>query len=51
MNVNVLQQKKWFYQISSVQSDVKGRKCFQYKKMLKDSNDSIELQIIGKKII
>ena len=37
------------YQISSEQSDVKGQKFFQYKKaMLKDSNDTIETEIVGK---
>ena len=39
------------YQISSEQSDVKGQKCFQYEKaILKDSNDSFEIQIVGKKL-
>ena len=39
------------YQISSEQSNVKGQKFFQYKKaMLRDSNDTIEIQIVGKKL-
>ena len=39
------------YQISSEQSNVKGQKFFQYKKaMIKDSNGTIEIQIVGKKL-
>ena len=39
------------YQTSSEQSDVKGQTFFQYKKAkLKDSNDTIEIQIVGKKL-
>ena len=39
------------YQISSEQSDAKGQKFFQYKKaLIKDSNDTIEIQIVGKKL-
>ena len=39
------------YQISSEQSNVKGQKFFQYKKaMLRDSSDTIEIQIVGKKL-
>ena len=39
------------YQISSEQSDVKGQKFFQYKKaMIKDSNGTIEIKIVGKKL-
>ena len=37
------------YQILSEQSDVKGQKFFQNKKvMLKDSNNTIEIQFIDK---
>ena len=39
------------YQISSEQSDINGQKFFQYKKaMLKDSNDTTKIQIVGKKL-
>ena len=39
------------YQILSEQSDVKGQKFFQFKKaVLKDSNDIVEIQIVGKKL-
>ena len=39
------------YQISIEQSDVNGQKFFQYKKaMLKDSNDTTKIQIVGKKL-
>ena len=37
------------YQISSKQSNVKVQKFFRYiKAMLKDSNDTIEIQIVAK---